>query len=345
MNVFSAIEGRIGENLSSALLRFILMRSQDARTRFAKLLTDLSGETFAATYRFACNLEAGTADDVLGDGRIDMLMELDDALVGIENKFNAGFQANQPEKYLDFLGKLATKSSEAGVITKNRYLLIILAPAERRIEIETKIATLDNDQQLLCKFLSWQEMTKALLEIAPTQDSKTREVIADFSTYVDGYTKQSMFTQTEIWFEVLNQWRPYGSERQVKVASELREFFSEPSNMPSKGDKWYGYYFGSKTGWFGFVEKSMISDKSNSNLNDGEAVFVIVITFGSSYTPDPTIFRRINMTNVGFCNGSPEKEAYSLNINKMTTREKWAAALPPFLINKLPCKELNGPVA
>ena len=191
MNFFSETEGRSGENLSSALLRFILMRSQDARTRFAKLLTDLSGESFAATYRFACKLEAGTADDTLGAGRIDMLIEMDDALVAIENKFNAAFQLNQPKKYFEPLGRFAKASVDGGAISRNRYLLLILAPADRRSEIESKIATLDKDQQKLCKFLSWQEMLKELLEIAPTQDSKTREVILDFSTYVDGYTKQS----------------------------------------------------------------------------------------------------------------------------------------------------------
>ena len=331
MNLFSETEGLSGENLSSALLRFILMRSQDARTKFAELLTDLSGESFAASYRFACNLEAGTKDDIHGAGRIDMLIELDDALVGVENKFNAGFQVNQPGKYLESLRKFAEVSARSGAISKNRYLLLILAPVGRKLEIEDKIRMLDKDQQKLCKFLSWEELLKELLEVGPTQDSKTREVIADFSTYVNKYTNQSMFNKDERWFRSLDQWRPYGSKRQIKVVSEVREFFPEPSGY-SPGKKWRGYYFGNK-GWFGFVEKSIIVNKSNANLNDSEAVFVIVISFEPSSTPNPEVFRRINMVDKRFCL-APEKAAYALDINEMRSREKWIAALIPFVACK-----------
>lgn len=345
MNIFSAVEGLIGENLSSALLRYILMRSQDARTRFAKLLTDLSGETYAASYRFACNLEVTTAHDSHGRGRIDLLIEMDDALVGIESKFNADFQVGQPQKYFPSLGLKAQISAESGAITKNRYLMLILAPAKRKGEIETKIKAMGKEHQLLCKFLSWEDVITELKDISSIQDSKTKEVIADFSAYVDGYTKQSMFAQNERWFEVLNQWRPNGSERQKKVVGELWELFPEPSSMPSARDKWCGYYFNNKKGWFGFVEKSMISNTSNSHIRDREAVFIIVITFESSSTPDPAVFHLINMTNKGFCNGAPEKEAYSLNINDMTSREKWTAALAPFFIKKPQNEDLDGSIA
>lgn len=43
MNIFAEIEGRRGENLASALLRLILVRSQEARAKFAELLTNLTG--------------------------------------------------------------------------------------------------------------------------------------------------------------------------------------------------------------------------------------------------------------------------------------------------------------
>ena len=345
MNVFSAVEGMIGENLSSALLRFVLMRSQDARAKFANLVSDLTGDTYSVSYRFACNLEVTTAHDSHGNGRIDLLIEMDDALVGIESKFNADFQIGQPEKYFPSLGSMATKSAESGAIRKNRYLMLILAPAKRRGEIEKKIEGMGKEHQLLCKFLSWEDVITELREISSAQDSKTREVIADFAEYVDGYMEQSMFSKNKRWFEFLNQWLYKGSERQIKVVSELWEFFPETSSMPSKGDKWYGYYFNNNRGWFGFVERSMISAESNLRVGHREAVFVIVTTFESSSTPDPTVFHRINMTNIGFCHGRPEKEAYSLNINDMTAREKWTAVLTPFFIKK-PKNEVSfGPIS
>jgi len=38
-----------------------------------------------------------------GAGRLDILIQLDDVVVGIENKFLAGFQENQPHKYVESL--------------------------------------------------------------------------------------------------------------------------------------------------------------------------------------------------------------------------------------------------
>ena len=331
MNLFEQIEGRRGENLSSALLRFILMRSQDARTQLAELITGLVGESFSAMNRFACSLETGTTDDIHGAGRIDLVMEMDDGLVGIENKFNAGFQNGQPQKYLDALSKLATARAKGGAITKDRYLLLILAPADRKPEIKKKIANLSKDQQEHCRFLSWEEMLETLNKVSLTQDTKTKEVILDFSAYVNRYLKQSLFNQNRRWLESLSQWKPHGSERQQSVTSDLWEFFPGASTRPSQGDKWRGYYF--PGGWFGFVEKSAISNKYQMEETRNDAELVIVLKIDPVSTPDPTIFHRISMVNNGF-SGAPEKAAYTVNIMEMTSREKWTDALRPFIVKE-----------
>lgn len=327
MNLFGEIEGRRGENLSSALLRFILMRSQDARTKLAELITGLVGESFEAMHRFACSLETGTTDDIHGPGRIDLLLEMDNGLVGIENKFNAGFQNGQPQKYLDALSLIAEKSAKGGAITSNRYILLILAPAQREGEIKKKIAELSKHQQEHCKFLSWEEMLRALNDVLPTQDSKTKEVILDFSAYVNRYLNQSFFRQNRSWLESLRHWKPYGSERQQSVTSDLWEFFPGARSRPSQGDKWRGYYF--TGGWFGFVEKTAISTIGEAEPRLHEAEFVIVVSFDPVSKPDPTIFHRISMVHSGF-SGAPEKAAYRVDFGELTSREKLTDALRPF---------------
>ena len=331
MNLFEQIEGRRGENLSSALLRFILMRSQDARTQLAELITGLVGESFSAMNRFACSLETGTTDNIDGPGRIDLVMEIDDALVGIENKFNAGFQNGQPGKYLETLSKLATARASVGAITKDRYLLLILAPADRKPEIKRKIAALSQDQQVHCKFLSWEDVLEVLNKVSLTQDSKTKEVIFDFTAYVNRYLKQSFFKRDQPWLESLSHWKPSGSERQQSVMSDLWEFFPGASTRPSQGDKWRGYYF--PGGWFGFVEKSKISNKYLVEATRNDAELVIVLNIDLVSTPDSSIFHRISMVSNDF-SGAPEKAAYAVNIMVMTCREKWADALLPFIVKE-----------
>ena len=328
MNLFAEIEGLRGENLSSALLRFVFLRSQDARTQLADLLTGLTGTSFSAMHRFACILEGSTDDANHGSGRIDLLVEMDDALVGIENKFNAGFQQGQPEKYLHSLCQRAEKLSDGGFISKKRHLLVILAPKDRHGEIQKKIDELPADQKDLCRFLSWEEMLAAFREVAPTQDSKTREVISYFDGYVNRYLRQSFFHQKHNWLQSLEQWMPYGSERQRQVVSELCDFFPNVGGRLSYGETWVGYYFGNK-GWFGFTVKSAIATTCRPIEQQRQAELLIVVGFDISSTPAQDIFHLISMKNKGF-GGAPERSAWAVDYEKLKTREEWVAALAPF---------------
>lgn len=331
MNLFSEIEGCRGENLGSALLRFILLRSQDARVMFAEILTELYAESCSVTHRFACTLEEQTNDDTHGSGRVDLIIEMDDVLVGIESKFNAQFQEGQPEKYLPELTKRAAELSQAGLITKNRPLLVILAPSDREPEVQKKIAGLSKDQQALCKFLAWENLLSRLMTVAPTQDNKTREVLTEFSAYVNSYLKQSFFHKDQRWLNSLSTWVKNGSERQRKVVAELWDFFPSPGGGLSAGDGWVGYYFENK-GWYGFVNQQLAIKESEYPRNMSEArdaEFVIVVGYDLSSPPDPNVLHRTSMKSPKFC-GQVERGAWIVDVEKLDTREKWARALLPF---------------
>jgi PD-(D/E)XK nuclease superfamily len=332
VNLFSAIEGLHGENLGSALLRFILLRSQDSRVIFAEILTDLYAESCSVTHRFACTLEGSTNDDALGSGRVDLIIEMDDVLVGIESKFNAQFQEGQPEKYLPYLTKRADELSKAGLITKNRRLLVILAPSDRESEVKKKISIIPEDQKTLCKFLAWEYLLSKLMTVAHTQDNKTREILTEFSDYVNSYLTQSFFHKDQRWFKSLSTWVKDGSERQRKVVAELWDFFPSPGGGLSRGDGWLGYYFGNK-GWYGFVDRQLAikqSENSRGSREAPDAVFVIVVGYDLSSEPDPDIFQRTSMKGLKFC-GHNERSAWIVDIEKLDAREKWAHALLPFL--------------
>lgn len=334
MNLFSEIEGLRGENLSSGLLRFVLMRSQDARVKFAEMLTALYAESFSAVHRFACMLEEWTDDDANGRGRIDLIIEMDDTLVGVENKFSAPFQEGQPQKYLQHLIKKASELANLGSIRKNRPLLVILAPSHRKSEVQKKIAELSKELRGLCKFLAWEDLLSELQAVAPTQDGKTREVITDFTAYVNVNLRQSFFHQDTRWFESLSNWVAYGSERQRKVVSDLYDFFTPvTSGRLSVSDEWVGYYFGNMP-WYGFVDRERsIKEYSRDTEHARDAEFVIVVGYDLSAAPDPGVFHRVSMRSRSFC-GQIEKSAWAVDIEKLDSSEKWTRAILPFTSNR-----------
>ena len=108
MDIFSEFEGLRGENLASSVLRYLIFNSHEIRDAFLALLSDHSpiGPLSYSTL-FACRTEYPTSSEIEG-GRLDILIQLDDVVIGIENKFFAEFQDGQPEKYCDTLETAAT---------------------------------------------------------------------------------------------------------------------------------------------------------------------------------------------------------------------------------------------
>lgn len=305
------------------------MRSQDARTRFAERLSHLYSRSFSSTHRFACELEEWTSDDKLGDGRIDLIIEMDNTIVGIENKFHAGFQDGQPQKYLAHLIERARKLDDQQPSSTRKTILLVLAPASRKIDIEKKLAELDVEQRKLCKFLAWEDFLAELQDIMATQDSKSQEIISNFDTYVKGYLQQSFFQQSEVWRESLHTWIEYGSERQRKVVAELWGMFPEAGSKLSVGPTWVGYYFGNK-GWFGFVdrERTVQADFTPGKFSR-ESEFVIVTGFEMTSPLDESVFHPTHMRSKGFC-GQPERGAWLVDLRALETASRWEDALVPF---------------
>jgi hypothetical protein len=87
MNLFKEIEGLSGEPMVSALLRLVILRSQEIRDEIVRLISAKSpiGPVTSSSH-FSCYAEYPTFDQVAGQGRIDIVLELDDAVIGIENK-------------------------------------------------------------------------------------------------------------------------------------------------------------------------------------------------------------------------------------------------------------------
>ena len=332
MNIFTEIEGLRGENLSSALLRLILLRSQDARLKFAGLLTDLTLHSFGVRRRFSCTSEVGTSDPVRGGGRLDLMLEMDDALVGIENKFDANFQQDQPQKYLATLADQAEQLAKGGFIKANRYVLVVLAPRSRHADIQARIRDLSPQERKHCHFLAWEDVLDALVPLAATQDPKSRELIGEFEGYVRQYLTQSIYERSSTWLATLTRWTTYGSERHQEAVRQLWWLFKDvgAANRISNGETWLGYYFRVRDpGWFGFVDASLIKEGRSAPATYHEAEFVVVLGFDAP-DPDRAIFKPIRMGMENWC-GAPEKKAWVVDLPKLTSESKWREALAPIL--------------
>jgi hypothetical protein len=135
MNLFTELEGLSGEGLATAGLRLLLLRSPACKEAFVRELDALSpfGPLLSNSH-FSCYTEHPTHDESEGSGRLDLCIELDDVVVGIEVKLSAVFQPSQPAKYEAELKRMV------GVLTELRrqevrHFLVVLAPERRRSEI------------------------------------------------------------------------------------------------------------------------------------------------------------------------------------------------------------------
>lgn len=126
MDIFSEIEGLSGENLGSALLSYLIFNSHEIRDAFISLLSDRSPiGPISYTSHFACRTEYPTTNKELGDGRLDLLIQLDDVVIGIENKFFANFQNDQPRKYRESILNVAS-SLQSINLTEVRAIIYIM---------------------------------------------------------------------------------------------------------------------------------------------------------------------------------------------------------------------------
>lgn len=190
MNLFSEIEGRSGEDLTSAALRFLILRSQEVRETFRDLVSRESQQgPIVMQEEFSCKLEFPMKSTPIeleplqdnGSGRIDLLIQTDSAIIGVENKLDANFQAGQPEKYCEKLKQLAQSFDSNG--KRKQYILVILAPDYRRAEIKERISSSKHLRHFVQ--LDWETLLDSLESSAKNSDRISQTVIDQLKNYIN----------------------------------------------------------------------------------------------------------------------------------------------------------------
>jgi hypothetical protein len=285
MDFLSELQGLSGENLCSAALRLLLIRSQDIRERLINLISreNRIGLIMLGSY-FSCTIEEPTEDSGRW-GRLDLFLEMSDAVVGIENKLYAGFQEGQPHKYLNTVSQ---RAKALATIRDKHYqgLVAVLAPKSRKTEIE---AVIGEDEGLLA--LTWEEILDDFFHSAENLDSETKVLLHALDSYIR--QQISLFPEWARWIPHLRRrFNHGGTPLQRTVVGKVWQFFPDAGGRLSSGATWCGYYFTDRSlntrGWYGFVPKEEVFQGAKN-----EVEFIVGVSFDVRFPEN--VFRKIQL--------------------------------------------------
>lgn len=320
MNLLSELENLAGENLCSAVLRLLLLRSHEIRTLFLDLLSrEYRSGPLRLGSHFACLREQFT-DDSGRRGRLDILIETSNAVIGLENKLHAGFQEGQPHKYFTTIEQYSKGLSELRK-TQYRPIIAVLAPQSRTEEIKSIIG---NEEHFL--IIKWEELFDYLSRAEPHLDHKTKILLQELQSYV--YQQITVFPDFTRQFPHLRRkFEPRGTPLQRELVGKLWQFFPDPGSRLSSGNSWVGYYFTEPSkgthAWYGFVpEKEIKSGVKNT------AELIIATSFMVPFQDPP--FREIELTAGPKFIGASEIHAWAVDFDEnWHTPEVWREKLKP----------------
>lgn len=243
MNLLQEFEGLFGEVLASAALRVIVLTNPRARDAVIDVLSEasLSGP-LSSNSHFACYRELGTKDRATGAaGRLDLVLEMDDAVIGVEAKFKAEFQEGQPGKYVNTLeahAVLLRQLRSAAV----RSQVIIVAPHSRREEARQLAPD--------CAFVSWEKLVEAVRTDSSSQHPGLER---DFASFVQARLEFLPSLERDLP-HLTRSFDPKGSELQCAFLGKIYwHALGLRGGRLSRAADSCGYYLWSGNEvWFGF---------------------------------------------------------------------------------------------
>jgi len=277
MALINDIEGLKGENLASALLAHLLIRSEPVRRAFVDKISALSKTgPIIVKQQFSVFTEFSTEKQK----RVDLLIQTDDAVIGVENKFDASFQEGQPKSYVKLV---EDKAAGLGEVWKAVFqpMLVVLAPKRRERETIKEI----EDQKIgrTCVFLAWEELMISLnRENLHGLAAVDRFLVNELDEHVKAQT--GAINLEQLVQHLNNPWQDRGS-------AVVKQFFGQviwplvdtsftDSATYAGARSYHGYILSSgqdERPWIGFMDASVVPD-SDSN----DAALIVALRDGSA---------------------------------------------------------------
>ena len=272
MALINDIEGLKGENLASALLAHLLIRSEPVRRAFVDKISVLSNTgPIIVKQQFSVFTEFSTEKKK----RVDLLIQTDDAVIGVENKFDANFQAGQPKSYVKLV---EDKANGLGEVWTSVFqpMLVVLAPKRREQETNKEIRAQGIERT--CVFLAWEELMTLLsrenLHGLPPVD---RFLVDELGEHVNAQT--GAINLEQLVQHLNNPWQDRGS-------AVVKQFFGQviwplvvdtftDSSTYGGARSYHGYNLSKgeeDRPWIGFVDEGVVSGSDGVG-----AVFVVAL--------------------------------------------------------------------
>lgn len=250
-----AIQGLKGEELTSAVLGYLLVHSPNCYRSFLESLGLDSSEEGQSPTEVATEVETrwDSHDPVRSiPGRLDLLVETGTRLIGVENKIWASFMEHQPLKYC---AKLIDESHIRGL--RSNPILAVLAPKAKEKSAKQALSQVGEIKQyasIETKIIYWSDLLQRL-GAARYETEQISHVSEELRKYIE----------LRIWFSgpfadvfsELNNWDSEWNQSQKQLVSYLWYLFPSQGQRLNCTNRWLGYSFLTDRddvwGWFGFV--------------------------------------------------------------------------------------------
>lgn len=226
MSFFQTIENLRGENMASAILRHLIISTPEARKEILRVIDEVSPiGPLVSDSHFSCYLEDSTAseEDGVSRGRIDIVIELDNAVVGVEAKFHASFQDDQPFKYFESLSEKARNLKSLRRASEYEYFICMLVPESRRTETVNYVQNAPSRWEAFtgrCVVLSWADVRCALSTAENVMPAEHAYLSAMFRDYLD--TRLTLFQDWKRKRKhAVARWQQKGTQLQIDILRDL----------------------------------------------------------------------------------------------------------------------------
>lgn len=290
MHIFSELEGSKGEIYITKILKYLLEHSIIFRYEFINFLNkSIDGADLHIEKWFKCKTEVYTLTEEENEkGYIDLMITIDNAIIGIENKIGAEFTVNQPEKYWYTIKKYANNHENPNGKEVKPYLLVFCP--KRRID---KIKKDTGKNKFNIQVLSWE----SLLEHVTNKKRKNNPIFSiigekDESIFGSDIVSEYLFENFKLFLYDYLNFLPNFSEMYKNIGSDLQEagrdnrsyFLSRLLNRlqikdvhVGHGKTWSGFYLNYYykdnkkyySAWFGFLAKSRVGDEA---INESDLI-------------------------------------------------------------------------
>lgn len=310
MNLFTEIENKKNERLAVSVLRYLITKNSLLRSSFLDQISKKCKRgIIECQSNFSVEEEVFTEtnnEDVKNNGRIDLLIETDSHLIGIEAKLGAAISEDQPAKYIETLSKRFNHSKDFRE-KLSQTVIILLVPEWQSGEAH-EVLNKVNESEVELVLLTWKDIFEGFKDVL--ENDKLNEI----SLY-----EKSLYYQFKEYVGDSNLIFPKIGEDKFKIL--WAQMLRTPPNKSSEFQKNFlgqglwrllecggsrlggslehlGYYFyprenaikDKEYGWYGFVKRTQIENEEmigKENLNefyhDDENIFMFVTYYE---TPD-----------------------------------------------------------